>query len=162
MGNNAGHSQVESHGDVHKWLSVLKNRLNKIIHELAMRTAMTAGRNAGRKSRTLNVREAILWTLILVIIGAFLAADTTHLATKPGRIPAHTHAGHSAFRGFEKSRLSPERISIDIVGGLQMRQATGHSEAGDFNEAAARHAHIIGVGMGGIPLRRQAHAPFFV
>src|SRR5258708_346521 len=162
MGHNAGDRQVQSHGDVHEWLAIQENCLNKFIHQMAMRTAMTASGPTGRQRWAMDGRKSLFQSLVFVVEGPLLSSYAAHLTPVTWSVPAHTHPRHPAFGGSEQGDFGPKGISVAVVRRLQMLDPAGHAEARDFNEATASHANIICVGVGGITLRWQANAPFLM
>ena len=64
--------------------------------------------------------------------------------------------------GPQESYFGAERILVWIVGGLQFMGQTAHAQAGYLGKAFAADTQMVGIGMGGVPLRRQAQPPLLI
>lgn len=82
MGNDAGQGHVQGIANVDDGLLIEQNRLDKVIRQLPVRTAMTASTHAGWQGWATSVDLLIVG--LLSIDPAFLSVGIFHIPT-----PAH-------------------------------------------------------------------------
>src|ERR1043165_780250 len=140
MSHDAGGGEVQRHRYVHERLTILKNCRHEFVHEMTVRAAVTAARHARRQWRAFGVRQSFFKSFIFSVKRSALTADTAHFAAGAGRVPTHRHARGAAVARAEQRALRPERILVRVVLRLQMLDATGNAETGNFRKAPSGHA----------------------
>ena len=162
MSHDAGDGHIQRLGDVHQRLAVLEDRRHELVHQLAVRTAVSAGLDAGRQRGTGQRWQVLFLSFVFSIERASLSADAAHFAAGSRRVPADGHPRHAAFAGAKQGDFRAEGVAVAVVLRLQPFRQAGDAQTRDVGKAAGGHTHVVGVGMRRIPLRRSADPPALV
>src|SRR5688572_30362190 len=96
MGDDSRNSHIQSHRNIDKWLALFNDRINKFLHQQAMRTAVTACGNIGRQGRSGEVWQLCHLALVLGIIRSFGSSESPCLGRASTDSPASHLSRYSA------------------------------------------------------------------
>src|SRR5262250_2244891 len=119
MRNDARDGHVQRLRDINNWNAILENSRDEFVHEVTVRTAVSAGGDAGWERRAFRIGQLFFQAFVFAIERASLSAHAPHLSPDAWRIPTHGHARAAAFTGSEQRDLSTEPIFVAIIRRLQ-------------------------------------------
>ena len=108
--------------DVDQRLAVFEDGRDELVHQVAVRAAVAAGRHARRQRRTLQVGQVLLQPAVGHARHHARAARARGPLSPPWprRVPTDGHPRHAAFAGAQQGDLRAEGVLVAVVLRLQV------------------------------------------